>query len=392
MEVKQIYNFVNDTIKEVIGETDLVLNEDLSNIVDVGEAVFNANAMEKYVNKLINRIGKSVFVSRKYTGSAPSILMDAWEYGSILMKTHMGLFDVKENESWYPEDGASYDQDVFYAPKGIEVKFFNKRTTFEIDCSFYEKQLKQSFTSPEEMNSFLSMIEMAITNTLTVAYDELIMKTINSLVAETVLDDYKDSQGDLGTLTNKSGVKAVNLLYEYNQLFSKSLTPKQAMYDPEFIRYAAAEIGKRVAYLKKMSTVFNVGKTPKFTPNDRLHLVMLESFRSNANVYLQSDTFHDEFTKLPKAESVAFWQGSGTGFAFEDVSKISVTTPGTKKEVTVGGVLCTLFDTYAAAVTNYDKRVKSHVNNKAEFYSNFYKEDAGYMIDLNENCVVFFIA
>ena len=390
MDVKQIYENVNEIQKEVLGKTELVLNEDLSNLIDIGDAIFNANAYEKYVNKLINRIGKTRFMAHKYNGSAPSILMDAWEYGSIMMKVSMGLFEAKENESWTPEDGHSYDQNIFYAPKGIVTKFFNKKTTFEVDCSFTEKQIKQSFTSAEEMNAFLSMIEMSIDNTLTVAFDELIMRTINNLVAETVFDDYQ-SGGTLGDITASSGVKAVNLLYEYNQLFNKSLTAIQAMYDPEFIRFASAEIMKRVSYLKKMTVLFNVGGQPKFTPKDRLHLVMLESFRSNANVYLQSDTFHDEFTELPKAESVAFWQGSGKKFAFGDVSKITVKT-ASGKDVTVSGVLCTLFDTYAAAVTNYDKRVKSHVNNKAEFYSNFYKEDANYMNDLNENCIVFFIA
>lgn len=390
MDVKQIYENVNEIQKEVLGKTELVLNEDLSNLIDIGDAIFNANAYEKYVNKLINRIGKTRFMAHKYNGSAPSILMDAWEYGSIMMKVSMGLFEAKENESWTPEDGHSYDQNIFYAPKGIVTKFFNKKTTFEVDCSFTEKQIKQSFTSAEEMNAFLSMIEMSIDNTLTVAFDELIMRTINNLVAETVFDDYKSGE-TLGDITASSGVKAVNLLYEYNQLFNKSLTAIQAMYDPEFIRFASAEIMKRVSYLKKMSVLFNVGGQPKFTPKDRLHLVMLESFRSNANVYLQSDTFHDEYTELPKAESVAFWQGSGKKFAFGDVSKISVKT-ASGKDVTVSGVLCTLFDTYAAAVTNYDKRVKSHVNNKAEFYSNFYKEDANYMNDLNENCIVFFIA
>lgn len=386
MDVTQIYSFVNDTIKETLGETAIVVNEDLSNIVDVGESVFNANAYEKYVNKLINRIGRTVFVARKYEGSAPSILMDAWEYGSIMMKVSTGLFEVKQNESWYPNDGQSYDQDIFYAPKGIETKFFNKKTTYEVDCSFTEKQIKQSFTSVEEMNSFLSMIETSIYNTLTVAFDELIMKTINNLIAETVHDDY-----GADPLNSKSGVKAVNLLYMYNQQFGTSLTASQAIYTPEFIRYASTEIAKRARYMKKMTTLFNVGKTPKFTPKERLHLVMLEFFRENANAYLQADTFHEEFTALPNAEGIAWWQGSGTSFDFDDVSKISIKT-GSGNDVTVSGVLCTLFDTYAAAVTNYDKRVKSHVNNKAEFYSNFYKEDCNYMNDLNENCIVFFIA
>ena len=95
MKITQVYEFVNAATKEALGET-VVLNEDLSNIVTVGEAVFNANAMDKYVKALVNRIGKTIFVNRVYQGSAPSVMMDGWEYGSVLQKVSTGLPEATE--------------------------------------------------------------------------------------------------------------------------------------------------------------------------------------------------------------------------------------------------------------------------------------------------------
>ena len=56
MDFKQVYDFTNETVKEVLGET-AVVNEDLSNIVDIGTQIFNANALDKYVNALVDSEG-----------------------------------------------------------------------------------------------------------------------------------------------------------------------------------------------------------------------------------------------------------------------------------------------------------------------------------------------
>ena len=83
MEVKQIASLMNEVTNEILGKEGLVA-EDLNNIVDVGTEIFNANAVDAYVKSLVNHIGKVVFVNRVYAGSAPSVMMDGWEYGSIL--------------------------------------------------------------------------------------------------------------------------------------------------------------------------------------------------------------------------------------------------------------------------------------------------------------------
>ncbi len=376
MEIKQVYQFVNDAVGEVIGDTTLV-EEDLSNVVDVGNAIFNASAFDAYVKSLVNHIGKVIFVNRPYRGAAPSVLMDAWEYGSVVEKIHSEMPEAVENESWDLVDGQSYDPHVFHQPV-VEAKFFNKMTTFEIDASITERQVKQSFSSATQLNAFVSMIFNEIEKALTVRNDALIMRTINNMIVETA----KDGNGN----------RAINLLSKYNTLYGQSLTAAQAIVSPDFIRYAAYQIALYTDRLTRMSTLFNVGGKQRFTPKDLQHIVMLSEFRAAADVFLQSGTFHDEYTKLVNAETVPFWQGSGTDYAFTSTGKINAKPASGGDAQTVTGVLGCIFDRDALGVMNNNQRVTTQWNAKAEFTNYFYKKDARYFNDLNENFVYFYVA
>lgn len=382
MEVKQIYEFVNDTVKEVLGDETLV-QEDLSNIVDIGDAVFDGNAFDKYVRSLVNHIGRVIFVNRKYNGSAPSVLMDGWEYGSILQKISSEMPEAEENESWELIDGASYDPNIFRKPVA-EQKFFNKRTTFEIDRSITEKQVKQSFSSAEQLNGFISMLYNEVDKAMTVMTDNLIMRTINNFIGETLHDAFPN-----GTYTG-THIRAVNLLAEYNTQYGTQLTKDKCMVDPAFIRFAAYRMGLYKDRLARISTLFNVGGAQRFTPNDLLHFVTLSDFNTAANIFLQSDVYHNDYVRLPKSETIPFWQGSGTDYSFSNVSAINVkTTNG--DAVSIDGVLGVMFDRDALGVANFERRITTNYNPKAEFTNYFYKQDAQYFNDLNENFVVFFV-
>ena len=390
MKVEQIYSLMNGVTREILGET-TVLAEDLSNVVDIGVAVFNATDVDNYVKKLVDHIGKVIFVNRPYSGAVPSVLMDAWEFGSVLEKISADLPEAVENESWQLENGVSYDPNVFISPV-VEAKFFNKRVTFEVDLSFTRLQVKSSFDSAEQLNGFLSMLFNAVEKSMTVKIDSLVMRTINYMIGATVADDYGS---DL--LDSKSGVKAINLLYLYNQRFNSGLddtplTAADALTTPEFIRFAAFTMGLYANRMSRITTLFNINGKDRFTPKDLLHTVLLNDFAQAANAYLQSDTYHDEFTKLPEAEVVPYWQGSGTGYAFGDVSKIIVQLEDNADPVTVTGVLGIMFDRDSLGVTNKDRRVTSNFNPKAEFYNNFYKFDCGCFVDPSEQAVVFFVA
>ena len=378
MEIKQIYPLVNEATNEALGVEGLV-QEDLGNIVEVGKAVFNANAMDKYVKALVNRIGKIIFVNRVYEGSAPSVLMDGWEYGSVMQKVSMGLPEATENETWELTDGQSYDPHIFHAPKGVVAKYYNKYVTFEIDMSFTENQLKMSFNSVTELNGFISMLYTQVENSMTVKLDELIRRTINNMIAETV--------------HTNNGARAINLLTLYKSAYpaDSTITAATALNNPDFIRFAAYIIKVTHGRMRTMSTVFNEGNQPRHTPTDMSHIVLLEDFASGADVFLQSNTFHDELSALPTAERVPYWQGSGTSYAFADVSKINVKTAD-GNVVEQGGILGVMFDRWALGVANIERKVTSQYTPNAEFFTNFYKYKAAYFNDFNENFVVFFVA
>lgn len=390
MKVTQLHTLVNAVTQEILGETGVVA-EDLSNVVDIGKTIIDSDNVDNYVKKLVNHIGKVVFVNRLYTGGVPSVLMDSWEYGSILEKISADLPEATINETWALEDKKDYSPDVFYKPS-VSAKFFNSKVTFEIPMSFTEIQVKESFSSKEQLNGFISMLTTSIENSMTVKLDALIMRTINNMTAETLVAELNTAGvGEPVVIdTTATGVKAVNLLKLYNETVTTPLTADKATTDPDFIRFATYQISMYSDRMSKISTLFNVEKAERFTPKDLQHVVLLSDFAKASEVFLKSKTDNAEMVALPKHETVPYWQGSGTGYSFDDVSTINVKT-ASKVDVNVKGILGVIFDRDALGVSNLDRRVTTNYNPRAEFYTNFYKFDAGYYNDLSENFVLFFI-
>ena len=379
MKVTQLKDIVNSATSEVLGKTDVV-NDDLSNLVDVGNEIFDTDNVDNYVKKLIDRIGQVIFVNRLYAGGVPSVLMDSWEYGSVVEKISADMPEADESDSWNLQNGQTYSQDTFYQPK-VSAKFFNSKVTFDVKLSFTTQQVKESFSNVNELNGFISMLETGVKNSMTVKLDGLIMRTINNMTGQ--------------ILNSANGLQKVNLLTEYNTASGQTLTANKALMDKDFLKFASLTIKKYQARITKMSTLFNAGGKARFTTTDNLHTVLLSDFADSAEVYLLSDTYHNDTVSLPNHETVPYWQGSGKSYAFNDISKIDVKIDAgnkTPKAVTQTGILGVMFDTNALGVSNLNQRTTTSYNARAEFYTNYYKMDAGYFNDLNENFVVFYIA
>lgn len=382
MKVKQLHLVVNAATEAILGET-AVLQEDLSNIVDVGKLIIDTDKVDNYVKNLVNHIGKVIFVDRIYQGGVPTLLMDSWEYGSILEKVSADLPTATENSTWELQDGENYSPDLFYKPT-VSAKFFNSKVTFEIPMSFTERQVKESFSNAEQLNGFISMLTTSVENAMTVKIDSLIMRTLSNMIGETVVD------AGVSVDPTTTAPRAVNLLKLYNEANGKTLAVADALADPEFIRYATYQISLVSARMSRISTLFNVEGKERFTPDGSKLTVLLADFSKASDILLASSTFNADRAVLPAHDVVPFWQGSGTGYAFEDVSKIDVkTTAGS--EVQLSGILGILADRNAIGVTNLERRVTTNYNPKAEFYNNFYKFEAGYYNDFAENFIVFFI-
>ena len=391
MTVEQIYGIMNDVTDEILGKdadgTGVnVIKEDLSNIVDIGNAIFDATSVENATRTIMDKIGKVMFVIRPYNGSVPSVYRDAWEYGSVMEKICGELPDAEENESWSLEDGASYDQNVYHKPK-VSEKFFNSKVTFEIPRSIADEQVKSAFQSGTQTNSFWSMLLNETQKSLSMKTDSLVMRTINNMIANTINSEFTGGSG----INGHTGTKVVNLLYLFNQIGGTNYTYSQAKLMPDFIRFATYTMAIYKERLNKISRIFNIGGMARFTPNDMMHFVLLSDFAKASEVYLQSTTYHDEMVKLRGFDSVPFWQGSGTSFADNDITKINVTikTAGGTQDVSTSGVIGVIFDHDALGVTNLNQRTTSHYNAKGEFTNLWYKTDGSYFNDFNENCVVF---
>lgn len=390
MKVEQIYQFVNNAFTETTGQSDL-LQEDLSNIVDVGKALdanatVGSNAYDNFVRSLVDHIGKVIFVDRPYSGSVPSVLMDGWEFGSVLEKIQAEIPVATENESWELQDGRSYDPNVFTKPSA-SAKFFDGLTTFEVPLSLTERQVKSAFSNAQQMNSFISMLHGTVDKAMTVRTDDLIMRTINNAIAETL--------GDAGIGTGGTATptpRAINLLAEYNLVAQGDpATKDKALNNPSFVRWAGYAIQLTLDRLRRMSVMFNIEGKQRFTPTDKQHLVTLSNFDRASMVFMESDTYHNNLVKLPSSETVPFWQGTGTDYAFNKVSKINIKTPS-GKTVEQDGILGVVFDRDALGVANFNKRVTTNWNPKAEFWNYWHKQDARYFNDFQEQCVVFYIA
>lgn len=388
MQVKQIYGLLNDVMKEVTGQAkpilndegqevrqEFIVNEDLSNVVDMGTKIFNNNWKDNYVKALIDRIGREVFVDRTYEGYAPNVLRDSWEYGSIMSKTRCKIFDAKANPSWNLEKGQTVNQFEF-CPPDVTQMFYNAKEAWQIDCSFTEVQLRESFTSPAAMNRFISMIENRIQTSMTIYIDSLIMRTINNFMAEKI--------------KRKNGI--VDVLTPFNALRVSPLTPEQASVDKDFYRFFAYKVKQYVERFRAPSVKFNDnGDDPNvtFTPREFSHLVLHSDLSTGMEVFLQSDTYHDDLVRIGAFETVPFWQTQGENYELAETSRIDVKTSSDGTIIDKNFIVGVLFDYDALGVLNDNRRVTSAYNANGEYWTNFYKVDTSHFNDLAENGIIF---
>ncbi len=386
MDVRQVYSILNDSFKEVVGTTELVVAEDLSNVVDVGNELFSAVGVENYTKTLIDHIGKVVFVNRKYSGSVPGVLMDGWEFGSVLEKVRCDIPNATSNGTYDLVDGKEYSQDTFYKPS-ISVKFFDKRETFEVPISIADKQVRSAFDNATQLGSFFEMIYNMVDSALSIRIDELCRMTINNFIGETLKTDEITST----TASTKSTARCVNLLKLYNDKTGAKLTKAKALEDESFLRYCSKVLRMYVDRLGSISSLFNIEGKINQTSRDYLHVVMLSNFEHSVESAVMSNTYHNEYVALPKHETVAFWQGSGLDFEYSATSKIDIKTVS-GVSIALDGIVGVMFDRDALGVSNTHRYYTSHRNDKHEFTNFWYKYDAGWFNDFNENFVVFFIA
>lgn len=376
-KVEQIYTLVNETAKESMGEKKAIAVKDVSTLIALGDSVLASNTdTENFLNTLVDRIARTVFSVRQYESDTEGMVRHPFEFGCIVQKIYVDLPEAKENNSW--EIGKDGYTPVF-APvikPTAKQKLFNGITTWEVDVTIPDYMLRTAFTNETSMATFIDAIFTAMDNMMTLALENNANLTRASFIARKI-----------------HGAKpcgAINLLHEYNTLTNASLTVETALMNAEFLAWASRSINLWVKRMSKMSVLFNEENYKRHTPKDKLVVNLLQDFTSACDTFLGANTFHDELVKLPMYDSVAYWQGAGTSFEFNDTSAINIKIDETTT-VAKTGIIGVIYDYEAMGVTLNERRSTSERNNHDEYTNYYNKANIGYFNDMSENGIVFYL-
>ena len=373
--IKQIYTIVNSIAEQSLGMKGLEATD--VSFVSVGNEVFSSDAnKDAFYGVLLDRIGKVVFGMRAYNSVNKGIKKNSFEYGAILQKLYVDIMTATKNTSWNAQsDDAS--NPFTKAATEVKQKLFSKISTWEFDGTLPDVQLKTAFISATHMSAYIECIFLAMNNSLELSFENTANLCRASFIARKKVKN--------------NPVTYVNLLHNYNTMLGKTLTVANCLNDIDFLTYASEQIDLCVKRMGTYSRLFNDEGYARHTPTDMLNVDILANFETAMNMYLRSNTFHEELLKLPNHVVIPYWQGSGTSYAFDDVSKISVQLDGVENTEVTGVVAC-LYDKEAIGVTIDNRRTRSIYNPKDEYTNYFGKAEIGFYNDMSENGVVFYIA
>ena len=362
--------------------TPFIVTEDLSNVVDVGTAIYNANWVDSFVKSMILQIGRWIFVNRAHRRWTPDITREGSEFGHVLAKTRTKRFAAKQNPTMHLNPGDTPNQFQFNPPT-VKNKYFVQKVDWQLECSFAERQVQGAFTSAEQMERFFGMIQDQLQKDMDQQIDDLTMRGINGFIAE--------------KLYRGSGV--IDVLTPFNTESSANLTLDSMTQSEEWNRYAAYKILQTKKRMLPATNIFNCQTEAGYetsTPPEYMRFVLHSDIAESINVYLNAVTFHNDFNDIGSYDSIPMWQTPGTEFQRAATTRIDIDLPSNvdreeSEAVTINriGIIGVMFDVDAIVINNQNERVTSAYNAQGEFYNNFYKIDTMIYIDLDENGAVF---
>ena len=378
--IEMIETLVNETAKQALGREAITV-KDTSSLVALGNQVLSTSEnVDKFYKALADRIGKTIFRYKEYNANIDkSLYKTPIEFGMAIAKVQTKqLAKAKANKA-FVENVNPFENGV--DDTDLTMQIFAKRGVWEIDKVIYDYQLNTAFTTFSDFGNFVNLVSQDAINSMN--FD---LENVGLLCESTAI----------ATCLHTKGTKphcARNLLKEYNTRFTKTLTSAICLTDADFLKFASREINLATKRIKSMSNLFNTAGADRFTKDSDLVVKVLADYSTATSSYLESNTYHKELVALPMYEEVPYWQASGTGYAFEETSKIMISRSDVNSfNVEQTGIIAFIRDKEKCGVS-YDRyRVKSIYNPIGERTYYAYKADKGYYVDESENGIVFYVA
>lgn len=381
MKVNQIYTLINSVAKQMWGETAITVT-DLTGVISMGKSVLSSTTdRDLFLNTLVDRIGKTVIRTLDLELEFPNLMVNDFEWGAIIQKINIQPPLSKVNKSvQISENGFTpnqFDVDTI----DVSQTFFTDSDTWEFDYTIPDKLLNSAFTSESALASFVSAITSAVSDSMTMALNNMAYLAIDNFIAEKI----------------KANNGVVNLLTMYNTQFpSATLTQDNCITSPEFCRYASMIMNNYIKYMAKPSKLYNTGGMVRATARNNMHVLISSDFASSMGSYLESDTYWNDYVKLPNYKEYVCLQGTGNVSPnWIDNTTINIIPSSSESGATAieqSGIIGVFFDRQAVA-TGYTDMYSGTDRNNRNRYTNFtYSCVKQYINDLSENGVVFLVA
>lgn len=360
---EQIFTLVNNVASQAIGQTAIQV-VDTSSLIALGNSVLSSSSnVEMFTNTLLQRIGKTIFAQRAYRNKLRDMVLDDFEYGSIVQKISMHMPEAEKDPTFDLVDGDSVDMFKVSKPRP-DQKLFVKRTPYMFRTTIQRHGLKEAFLSAEAMDRFVGMQMTAVRNKIELALENLGRAAIANNMAETSHE--------------------VKLVTNYNSASGNAVTADNALLDEGFLRYAISVIKQYMKMMTDMSVLYNDGTIERHTPLNLQRLRVLSEFETALETQVQYAAFNQDYVKLAGYSSLNFWQNEQTP------GSIQVTRASDEKEVTINNIVAVLHDRDALGMYQFDEEVNTTpLNAAARYYNTYWHEQQLWFNDLSENFVFF---
>ena len=372
MTVNQIYSTINSIASIMKTGVDSVV--DASTFVSFGQTVISSSEnKEIFYKTLIDRIGKTVFAIREYERQNRNVNTDEFTFGSILQKISYKLQNAENNSTW---DKTPTNPYTLTPKEGIEQKLFAQDLpTFCYTDVILDRQLESAFISAMSMAGFINGLYIRMRNALEVSAEGMDNITVCSLVTEV----FKETK----TGINKN--RARNLWAEYKVMYPvTTLTIATALESKEFLEFCCVEMGTIIPFLGKLTSLYNDGSVERVTKKDNIVVELNSEFEKKYNVYLSSNTYHNDMVKLPNYSDIPYW--------YNPSKPMSIQTGSVGEPTVIDNVIAIFRDKDACVNTLATERMSSMYDNFNERTYVKLSADRRYIVDTSENCVFFYLA
>lgn len=344
---------------------------------------------DHFVDSLSNAYMRDVFTDTEFRDRTNDIFYeDAESFGAITRIIDVEIPDTIKSSAWetFVSGTSTIGSHTVYLPAVNEQLYINS-TSWAVPLLISGNQYKSAFSSASGMREFDNFLRLSAENSVRIHRAEMNGANRNNYI----ITKWNLQQSQ----TTKTHV--VNLVAEYCLDTGKqSMTANEFLNDANALRHTVRILKKYKSLLMHPTVMFtgNASSNGKFCPDDRFVMQILSDFEGRILSEVYSNTYHDEFVKLPLYRTSPAWQGlkmaKGT-LDFTTLSSIKGIAVGAEESTLLTGIVGFMCDKWAIMHTNIENRVgidRDDIRNVTYYEYQFTDK---FLNNMNLNGVVFIV-